>query len=333
MSQPFFTVAIPTTGRVQTYFPETLKSVLQQSCTDFELLISDNASTDGTQAYVASLNDPRIRYIRRETRLPPAEHFAVIAQESHGRYFVLNQDDDLLHRDFLARAKAALTAKPGATVFASPIWRESPLRGYRARLMRPEAGYASQALLADEVMQVRGEYAAIKMLDPELQFVHPVVVLDAAYLQQLGGYCGSSEYSADLVTQAQLMIGKTLLYDQRPGGISRVHDHNYSRNWPKQARKRYFQRTYQELIRCYERGGMNWQQELMQYLVSLNPHEIMECLHEWVYYNGPVKLQQIGLHALKQRWGRSGLSLWKKLVSRLGIRNTVRLAYRLYQQH
>src|SRR5689334_14831687 len=48
------------------YIKETVDSVLAQEFQDWEMIVSDNASTDGTSEYLASLKDPRIKVYRHE---------------------------------------------------------------------------------------------------------------------------------------------------------------------------------------------------------------------------------------------------------------------------
>ena len=58
--RPKISVVIPTYNRLHT-LPRAVDSVLAQSEQDFELLIVDDASSDGTDRYLATLSDPRIR--------------------------------------------------------------------------------------------------------------------------------------------------------------------------------------------------------------------------------------------------------------------------------
>lgn len=62
---PGFTVIIPTFDRVHV-LPRAIDSVLRQSFADFELLVIDDGSSDGTEECVAGYRDGRIRYIRHE---------------------------------------------------------------------------------------------------------------------------------------------------------------------------------------------------------------------------------------------------------------------------
>lgn len=323
-SSPFFTVGVPTIGRADHYLPLTIRSLLRQSHTDFELLISDNASTDNTADVVASFNDPRIRYIRHKERLSAGSHFAAIAAAAHGRYFVLNQDDDLLHLDFLQRAYKGLLIHPEALLFASPIWREQPNRGYSSVALRPREGYSDDVMISDTPFLVDGFYAAAKFFDLKLHFVHPALAISTEHLAAIGGYDAGQDYSVDLVTQARILLRGPLLYDPRPGGIFRVHEGNYSRTMKRDYRKSFYKSTYTQLIAVFESAGSDWKTHLDAYLKTLQFGELAEIVHEWVYYRTPIDLQRVGLAALERAWSGSRLTLLRKLGSRLGWRNLAR---------
>lgn len=87
------------------YLEEALESILAQTYTGFELIISDNASTDRTpdicQAYV--IKDPRIRYYRNEKNLGAAWNFNHVFELSSGEYFKWAPHDDLLAPEYLSK--------------------------------------------------------------------------------------------------------------------------------------------------------------------------------------------------------------------------------------
>ena len=62
---PIVSVVIPTYNR-KLMLKRALDSVLDQTLKDIEVIVVDNASTDGTQALVHSIQDPRVRYIKHE---------------------------------------------------------------------------------------------------------------------------------------------------------------------------------------------------------------------------------------------------------------------------
>lgn len=321
-----FSVAIPTFNRGDSFLPAAIDAVLRQSCADFELIVSDNGSTDGTERHVRSLADSRIRYVRRPRTIPAGEHFALVASEACGEWLVLHQDDDLLHRDFLARARAALEASPGSNMYAAPIWRQARNHGYHARLMRPQHGHDDIPVLSDRVQQFDGNYAAIQFFDPIRHFVHPTIAIRMSALRAIGGYDPGADYQSDLVTQAKVLLNDTLLYDPRPGGISHVHAVNFMRGKPRSFRKHFFRTTYVRLIETFEERRVDWRLLLKHYLEALSMPEIIGCLNEWTYYGTPHDLQRIGFAALHRSWDGSALGYARKCLSKLGSRNLARFA-------
>jgi glycosyltransferase involved in cell wall biosynthesis len=113
IDKPRLSVGLPVYNG-QRYIREALDALLAQSFTDFELIISDNASTDDTQEICRSYagQDPRIRYIRqaRNIGLNPNHNFVV--RQARGEYFKWAAHDDLYGRDLLARCVAALDEYP-----------------------------------------------------------------------------------------------------------------------------------------------------------------------------------------------------------------------------
>lgn len=85
------------------YIIEALDSLLTQTYTDFELIISDNASTDETQSICEEYarKDKRIRYIRQNENMGAAKNFQVVLDESVGEYFMWAAHDDRRDKLFL----------------------------------------------------------------------------------------------------------------------------------------------------------------------------------------------------------------------------------------
>ncbi|ABQ90760.1 glycosyl transferase, family 2 [Roseiflexus sp. RS-1] len=100
------------------YLASALESILAQTFGDFEVIISDNASTDATpeicRAYMA--RDPRIRYVRNERNLGAAPNYNRVFHLARGMYFRWHAHDDLLAPTYLEQCVAALDAHPGVVL-------------------------------------------------------------------------------------------------------------------------------------------------------------------------------------------------------------------------
>ena len=109
------TVLIPTYNRAD-WLGGAIESVLAQTRADFRLIVSDNASTDGTREVVAGYEDPRIAYVRRDVNCGLNEHYNSWFRTVDAEYLFIVPDDDRLVPDALARTVAALDANPWAAL-------------------------------------------------------------------------------------------------------------------------------------------------------------------------------------------------------------------------
>jgi glycosyltransferase involved in cell wall biosynthesis len=95
-----------------------IESLLAQTYSDFELIISDNASTDGTEEICQSFVklDSRIQYRRSEVNRGAAWNFNRAFQLSRGYYFKWAAHDDLQHPWFLQRCVSVLEQDPSVVL-------------------------------------------------------------------------------------------------------------------------------------------------------------------------------------------------------------------------
>lgn len=100
------------------YMEQTLRSILAQTFGDFELVISDNASTDRTeeicQTYAAA--DPRVRYLRQDENRGGAWNFNTVFHASRGEYFKWACHDDLMAETYLERCVAVMDDHPDVAI-------------------------------------------------------------------------------------------------------------------------------------------------------------------------------------------------------------------------
>ncbi|MGZ8161820.1 MAG: glycosyltransferase family 2 protein [Methylobacter sp.] len=99
---PEVSICIPVYRGVK-YLGLAIDSVLQQSYTDFELLIIDDNSPDDIAGIVNSYQDPRIRFLCNTENLGAEGNWNRCLQEARGRYFKLLPMDDLLAPDCLEK--------------------------------------------------------------------------------------------------------------------------------------------------------------------------------------------------------------------------------------
>ncbi len=87
----------------QKHISGAIESVLKQTFEDFELVISDNASTDDTEAVCRAFaaRDSRIKYYRQEHNLGAVRNFNKVFELSRGEYFKWLGFDDWLEPEFL----------------------------------------------------------------------------------------------------------------------------------------------------------------------------------------------------------------------------------------
>ena len=114
---PRLSIGLPVYNGEQ-YLREALDAILAQTFEDFELVISDNASTDGTAKICREYarRDKRIRYNRNEKNLGAAKNFSRVFELSRAPYFKWAAADDLMAPEFVARCMEALEREPRASL-------------------------------------------------------------------------------------------------------------------------------------------------------------------------------------------------------------------------
>lgn len=100
----------------ENYVADAIASILAQSFRDFELIITDNASNDRTEAICRRFvrDDGRVRYHRNELNLGAAENFNLGVRLASGTLFKWCAHDDRLSDNYLEACVAALAANPDA---------------------------------------------------------------------------------------------------------------------------------------------------------------------------------------------------------------------------
>ncbi len=100
------------------YLEETLASVLGQTCDDFDLIISDNASTDRTEEICRdyAARDSRIHYLRHAVNLGASRNYTACFQPSEHELFRWQNADDPIERNLLELCVKTLDENPAAVL-------------------------------------------------------------------------------------------------------------------------------------------------------------------------------------------------------------------------
>lgn len=134
---PKVSVLIPTYNYAG-YLDEAIQSVLNQTFTDFELIIVDDQSKDNTDEIVAKyLNDPRVSYYKNPANLGLVGNFNQSLEYANGEYIKYLLADDKLHPTLLEKFVAVMDSNPSVSLVTSysntfgtvSKMRELPMKG------------------------------------------------------------------------------------------------------------------------------------------------------------------------------------------------------------
>ncbi len=155
MGRPLFSVLITTYNRAG-LVERCVRSCLRQTFTDFEVLVVDDASTDGTVAALEALGEPRLRVIRHERNRGYVPARATAVAHARGEWVVMVDSDDELLPHALERLREVIERlPPGVRVIRSrlrcddgsvepQIMPEQPITDYEGRLRWCEAVAAAR---------------------------------------------------------------------------------------------------------------------------------------------------------------------------------------------
>jgi glycosyltransferase involved in cell wall biosynthesis len=117
MSAALVSILIPTYNG-ERFLAEALRSALDQTHREIEVLVADDASTDRTPEILAeaAAADPRVRVIRRARNLGAFDNTATLVAEARGEYVKYLLHDDLLAPDCVETLLEGLCSSPSATL-------------------------------------------------------------------------------------------------------------------------------------------------------------------------------------------------------------------------
>lgn len=116
-AEPVVSIGVPVYNGAR-HLAQAVQSLLAQTFTDFEIVISDNASTDDTavicQRFAAA--DPRVRYLRQPKNIGAPRNWSLLVHEARGQFFKWASANDYCCPSFVEKCLAALSSDPGAVL-------------------------------------------------------------------------------------------------------------------------------------------------------------------------------------------------------------------------
>lgn len=187
------------------FLKESLESVFNQTFSDFELLVIDDASTDGSAELLSSLTDPRVRVLTNE------KNVGLAASLNRG----------------LSEARGSLIARMDADDVCSPNRLQTQ---YDFMQKKPHIGVCGALIQIYETGQKIPYYRNNDTLRAYLLFnccvAHPVVMYRKDVILSVGGYNESMPPAEDYDLWSRLLLERTVQFANIPEVLLRYRSHS-----------------------------------------------------------------------------------------------------------
>ena len=212
-TNPLVSIGIPTYKRANSYLKHALRSAINQTYKNIEIIVSDNCSPDNTESVVKEFNDPRIRYYRQKENIGSLNNCNFCLEQSRGKYFLMLYDDDVIDDDFISTCMDAVTyhSEPGIILTGA---REIDSEGnILSAAHNTVSGYST----ADFILGWFNRKVPLFLCSS---------LFNTTRLKQLGGFHSKTNMYEDVVAEVQLAAkyGRVDIFDIKAS--FRRHDSN-----------------------------------------------------------------------------------------------------------
>ncbi|MGQ0792560.1 MAG: glycosyltransferase [Deltaproteobacteria bacterium] len=157
MSRPYFSIVMPTKNRAR-LLAHAMESALGQDFQSFEIIVSDNCSSDDTESVAKGFNSPRVRYIRPQEPLTMPDHWEFALDYAQGEYITYLCDDDALCPGALQSAAAAIADRKaellvlGTAIYYGDNWMDASLSN--SAVVPPYSGLVEERASSDTLAEL-----------------------------------------------------------------------------------------------------------------------------------------------------------------------------------
>jgi GT2 family glycosyltransferase len=236
MSSPTFTVVLSAFNE-EDWIADAIGSVLGQSLEDFELVVVDDGSTDGTAAVVEGFTDPRVRLIRQENSgLAAALNVGIGA--GRAPYAALIDADDLWMPNFLEGMLAALESAERVGFAYTDAW---VLDHQRARFWRRSSNEGM-----DEPADLPRDPTEFLRLLLRRNFVFGLGAMNREAFQAVGGFDGTLRAAEDYELWMRFLC-RGYQAARAPGRLAIVRDRHGAMHTDEAAMLRNLAQVYESI--------------------------------------------------------------------------------------
>ncbi len=217
---PRVCVVVPSFNNAR-FIERTIESILDQTFTDFELIVSDHSSTDGTWERLQQYrDDPRVRLLQIPAGGGAPANWTAVTDQASGELLKLVCGDDLLYPNALAEQVTAIEEHPEAVLVAC---QRDIVDQHDAPVVRSRGLQGLSGLTPGELAIRRTVSAGTNV------FGEPVCILvRRSVLAESGGWDARSPYLLDQATFARVLRHGPMIALRRTLAAFRISDQQWS---------------------------------------------------------------------------------------------------------
>lgn len=215
VEKPLVSIVIPTYNMRHDFFEECLKSALAQTYSNFEVVISNNHSTNNIESVLDRFNDDRIKVYKPEMHLPLVPNFAFAASKAQGEYISFLSSDDWLYPYFLDTIVPYMVDNPNCVFGYGEI--EAAEFENLDKILYAFRHYK----MPTGILSAKDSFQESISLQTNGWFTGDIIRRDA-YEKAGGIMVGNTSYSADYALAFKLHEFGDVVYVNKPFGKWRV---------------------------------------------------------------------------------------------------------------